>query len=128
MAKRLAIFSFLLLVLVGKSFGQIQEMTPEDAKRIPPLPPVGIILGCVNGKVDVSWKPYVLETVSRYGHYVVYRSRNKGHFVKIAVVKQSTHFTDKRSRRGDSYALSAVNNYKVESQLSVPVKLKTSCK
>lgn len=126
MSKKLAISVVLLLVCISKVFAQ--EMTAEDAKRIKPFPPVGLILKCVSGNVNVSWRPHALESVSLYGHYVVYRSRNGGRFVKISIVKQDVHFTDKRGRKGDSYALSAVNYYKAESPLSVAVKLKSACR
>ena len=126
MSKALAISALLFLAVVGNLFAQ--EMTLNDARRVRPSPPVGLSINCTGSGIDVFWRPYALQSVSRYGHYVVYRSRNGGRFVKIAVVKEFIHFIDKKGRKGDSYAVSAVNVFKVESPLSVAIKLQTSCK
>src|ERR1035441_1748882 len=84
-----------------------REATAEDAAKIPPIPPHGLVVTLSpKGEVTLAWKPSKLESVVAYK---VYRKESDGEFKLLKEVKASS-FVDKNAPEGAvEYGVSAVD-------------------
>jgi hypothetical protein len=100
--------------------GQVKsqpDISPSDAARIPPMPPVGVEVVKDAKKAIVSWEPSLFRGVTSYG---VYRKVGAGKFEKLAVIDEPK-FVDRKMPTGAvTYSVTALTAAGVESPLSQP--------
>lgn len=93
------------------------DISAREAKEIPPFPPGHILVKPSKRGFVVTWKVNALDPTLTYK---VYRTSNNS-TEPVAQVKGGV-FVDKNPPRGEvAYAVSTVNQYKVESVPSKPV-------
>jgi len=120
------VFAIFILGTINISYSspvQQEELTPEMAKKIPPVPPVGLAATYTCKGVELSWKRHSLESVTSYE---IYRWR-KNKSTRI-VTTRSLDFFDKKGRRNDGYTVKAINSYETRSPHSPKISAITNCK
>lgn len=108
--------------------GQVKgtpDLTPTQARRIPPMPPTNVEMKTEGNKAVVSWTPSRLETVTGYR---VYRKTRGGEYEPVAQVEEP-RFVDTKPPKGTvSYSVAAVTKAGTESSLSEPAVRKPAAK
>lgn len=105
---------------VSKSGEESKPSEPVDVatyEDVAPAPPRGVMAGAVDPGVGIDWSPNGEANLLGYN---VYRRNARGRFDKLTRDPiADTHYYDKKGVAGDVYAVSAVNGYGRESELTV---------
>ena len=102
---------------------QQEELTLEMAKKIRPLPPVGLVAIYTCKKVELSWKRHSLESVTSYE---IYRWR-KNKPTRITTT-QGLNIFDSKGGRSDVYTVRARKSYGTKSPHSPMVVVTDNCR
>ena len=105
---------------VSKGGEESKPSEPVDVatyEDVAPAPPRGVMAGAVDPGVGIDWSPNGEANLLGYN---VYKRNARSRFDKLTRDPiADTHYYDKKGVAGDVYAVSAVNGYGRESELTV---------